>query len=67
MKLNFSNDTAYIDDRSIPLTCSTNGHYSLPLTKWDLEVESTNVVFHTRRITDLCKTEKETKHKKLKS
>lgn len=67
MKLNFSNDTAYIGDRSIPLMCSTKGHYSLPLIKWDLEVENTNVVFHIRRITDLCKTEKETKHKKLKS
>ena len=63
MKLMFLNDTAYIGDRSIPLMCSTTGHYSLPLTKWDLKVKNTNIVFHTKHISDLRKTEKKRKHK----
>ena len=61
MKLNFSNDTTYISDRSIPTMCSTNGHYSLPLARRDLEVENTSIVLH-KHISDLCKTEKERKH-----
>ena len=45
MQLYFLNNTAHIGDRSIHLMCSTTGHYSLPLTKWDLEVENTRIVF----------------------
>ena len=65
MKLNFLNDTADVDGKSIPLICSSTGHYSLPLTKWDLDVESTNVVLHTTNLSKLSKAEKEKKAEKL--
>ena len=58
MKLNFLNDTADIGDKAIPLICSTTGHYSLPLTKWDLDVKSTNVILHTTNFSELSKIEK---------
>ena len=66
MKLNFLNDIAYIVERSICVMSSTTAaHYSLPLTKWDLEVENTNIVLHTKHISDLSKTEKENLAQKL--
>ena len=55
MKLKFLNDTAYISDSSIPFKSSTTSHYSLPLKKWDLEVENTNIVWHTKHMSDLSK------------
>ena len=50
-----------IDLNSIPLMCSTTIHYSLPLTKWELEVENTNIFLHNKHITDQTKTEKKKK------
>lgn len=50
-----------IDLNSIPLMCSTTIHYSLPLTKWELEVENTNIFLHNKYITDQTKTEKKKK------
>ena len=65
MKLNFLNDSADIGDKSIPLICSSTGHYSLPLTNWDLDVEDTNIVLHVKHINGLGRKEKEKKAIKL--
>lgn len=44
---------------------STIGHYWLPLTKREVDVENASIVFHTEHINDLSKTEEEKKVKKL--
>ena len=63
IKLKFFNDTVYSGDRSNSLMCSTTSHYSLPMTKWDLEVENTNIILHTKHIRDLRKTGEKRQHK----
>lgn len=35
----FLNDTAYTGDTFIPVMCSTTGHFSLPLIKWDQKLK----------------------------
>jgi len=49
-KLNFETDTSDINGKSIPLLCSTTGHYSLPLTRWDLQASNSKIVLHAENI-----------------
>jgi hypothetical protein len=60
MNLDLENDLVVIDNEVIKLTCTTSGHYRLPLTPFD--VDACNITLHAIDFDKL-----DVKQKKVKS
>ena len=66
MKLNFSTDTAVIgNNEEVKLSCSSSGHYCLPLSIFSSSDESCNFVLHVANLEKLSQKEKMSKALKL--
>ena len=63
MKVDFEEDKAIINEHTIKLSCTSTGHYCLPLNYFD--VDAINIVLKVIDMESLKKSEKMTKAKKL--
>ena len=64
MKLDLVKDIVTVNGENIKLCCTSTGHYCLPISRFHLDLENVNVVFHLQ---DLLKcSDKQLKNKALK-
>ena len=63
--LDFKRDIAIINKQNIDLYCTSTGHYCLPLTSCDLDVEVAQIVLHLEKVADMDKKTKLKKARKL--
>ena len=65
MKVDFSQDTAMVNGKSISLKCTSMGHYYIPVTKVKVGVNSCNVVLHAVNLKNMSHKQKLQKAFKL--
>ena len=63
--LDFTNDVVIVNKKTIPLHCTSTGHYCIPVSRCDLDTDVSNIVLHMENLEDMDRDMKLKKAKKL--